>query len=108
MHDVATTPWDKAVTQLLIGAIFFAMRSCEYLRTSARDGAKRTKIMRVGGIMFKKEGLILNHAPDDLHKADIVRLTFEFQKNDRRDVCIHMFSTDDPVLNPVAAWAATV
>ena len=108
MHDIASTPWDKAVTQLLIGAIFFAMRSCEYLRTSARDGAKRTKVMRVGGIMFKKEGLILDHSSNDLHEADIVRLTFEYQKNDRRDVRIHMFRTDDPVLNPVAAWAMTV
>ena len=108
MNDIMTTPWEKAVTQLLIGAIFFAMRSCEYLRTSTREGTKRTKIMRLGGITFKKDRRTLDHSSPDLHTADIVRLTFEYQKNDRRDVSIHMFSTDDPVLNPIAAWAATV
>ena len=108
MHDLATTPWDMAVTHLLIGAIFFAMWSCEYLRTTTRDGTKRTKIMRLGGIVFKKDGRILNQNSPDLHEADIVRLTFEYQKNDRRDVSIHMFSTEDDILDPVAAWATTV
>ena len=108
MHDLAETAWDKAVTQLLIGAIFFAMRSCEYLKTSARDGAKRTKILRLGSFMFKKQGKILSQSSTELHTADLVRIKFEYQKNDRRDVCIHMFSTDDDILNPVAAWATTV
>ena len=108
MHDLAETAWDIAVTQLLIGAIFFAMRSCEYLKTSAREGEKRTKIIRLGGIQFKKNGRVLPHDAVDLHSADMIRMTFEYQKNDRRDVCIHMFATDDPVLNPVTAWAATV
>jgi len=31
MHEVSITPWDFAVTNLLITALFFAMRSCEYL-----------------------------------------------------------------------------
>jgi hypothetical protein len=108
MHDLAETSWDTAVTHLLIGAIFFAMRSCEYLKTSARDGEKRTKITRLRNIMFKKNGRILPHSSSELHTADLVRLRFEYQKNDRRDVCIHMFRTDDAILNPVAAWAFTV
>ena len=108
MHELAETEWDTAVTQLLIGAIFFAMRSCEYLKTTARDGTKRTKIICLAGIQFKKNGRILPHDSMDLHTADMIRIKFEYQKNDHRDVCIHMFATDDPVLNPVAAWAATV
>ena len=108
MHELAETEWDKAVTHLLIGAIFFAMRSCEYLRTSSRDGEKRTKIIRLGNIMFKKQGRILPNSSNELHTSDLVRIRFEYQKNDRRDVCIHMFGTDDVILNPVAAWAATV
>ena len=108
MHELAETDWDRAVSYLLIGAIFFAMRSCEYLKTAARDGDKRTKIIRMGGIMFKKNGRILPHSSTDLHTADLVRIKFEFQKNDRRDVCIHMFSTEDAILNPVSAWANTV
>jgi hypothetical protein len=108
MHDLAETNWDNAVTHLLIGAIFFAMRSCEYLKTSARDGEKRTKVIRLGNILFKKNGKVLPHSASNLHTADLVRLRFEYQKNDRRDVSIHMFRTDDAILNPVTAWAYTV
>ena len=35
-------------------------------------------------------------------------IIFEFQKNDKRDIQIHMFRTSDDVLNPVIAWATTV
>jgi hypothetical protein len=108
LNELAETRWDKAVSQLLIGAIFFAMRSCEYLKTTSRDGAKRTKILRLRNILFKKQGKILPHSSTDLHTADLVRITFEYQKNDKRDVSIHMFSTNDDVLNPVTAWASTV
>jgi hypothetical protein len=108
MYELASTPWDMAVTHLLIGAIFFAMRSCEYLKTSARESNKRTKILRLRNLIFKKNGRTIPHSSDALHEADIIRVKFEFMKNDRRDVCIHMFSTKDPVLNPVTAWAATV
>jgi hypothetical protein len=44
----------------------------------------------------------------DLSKAALVIITFEYQKNDRRDTQVHMFSTEDKVLNPVVAWAKTV
>jgi hypothetical protein len=108
MYELAETPWDSAVTHLLIGAIFFAMRSCEYLKTSSHESSKRTKILRMSSIIFKKDGKLLPHDSSALHTADIVRIKFEFQKNDRRDVCIHMFGTNDPILNPVAAWATTV
>jgi hypothetical protein len=40
--------------------------------------------------------------------ADMVRIRFCYQKNDKRDVCIHMFSSGDKILCPVRAWASTV
>ena len=40
--------------------------------------------------------------------ADIVMIIFEFQKNDKRDIQVHMFRTSDRSLNPVIAWARTV
>ena len=43
-----------------------------------------------------------------LEEADLVLVILEFQKNDRRDVQIHMFTTSDDVLNPVKAMAKTV
>ena len=108
MLDVATTPWQKATAWLLIGAIFFAMRSCEYLETTTPEKERRTKILRLRNLIFKKDGKTVPHSSPQLETSDIVMIIFEFQKNDKRDVQIHMFRTTDTVLNPVIAWATTV
>ena len=105
--DILITPRDKALSWLLIGAIFFAMRSCEYLKTSS-ETKKRTRIIRLRNIIFKKGLKILKHSNPKLEQADLVRIQFEFQKNNKRDVCIHMFRSGDKTLCPVIAWAKTV
>ena len=107
MHEIATSKRDQAVVWLLTGAIFFAMRSCEYLKTAPEE-SKRTKIIRVGNIRFKKGNSVVNHDHPNLHSSDLVRITFKFQKNDKRDVSIHMFRSGDKTLCPVIAWATTV
>ena len=52
--------------------------------------------------------MTLDHSDPDLTSADMVRIRFIYQKNDRRDVCIHMFKSGDPELCPVVVWANTV
>ena len=69
----------------MIGAIFLAMRSCKYLKTAAKE-LKRTKILRVGDITFKKGNKIMKHNSPKLHTSDLVRICFRLQKNDKRDV----------------------
>ena len=64
--------------------------------------------MRLKNIVFRKNGKHFQHDDALLHKADLVIITFEFQKNDKRDVSVHMFATEDKVLCPVVAWATTV
>ena len=108
MLEVATTPWQIATAWLCIGAIFFAMRSCEYLCTNTPEADRRTRILRLRNIIFKKQGSTIPHSSPQLDSADIVMIIFEFQKNDKRDIQIHMFRTSDNVLNPVIAWATTV
>ena len=105
--DIASSPRDEAIAWLLIGAIFFAMRSCEYLKTAATE-AKRTMIVKVKHIIFKKGNRIMSHSDRNLEKADLVSILFEYQKNDRRDVRVHMFRSGNKVLCPVIAWAKTV
>ena len=83
------------------------MRSCEYLKTAPEE-SKRTKILRVGNIVFKKGNRLLKHDDPALSQADLVRVRFVFQKNDKRDVQIHMFKSGDDLLCPVKAWAMTV
>ena len=108
MMEVSTTEWDIATSWLLIGGLFFAMRSCEYLQTSADESSKRTKILRLKNIQFTSKGRRIPHDSPNLEESDMVAINFEFQKNDRRDVQIHLFRTDDKILCPVKAWAATV
>ena len=107
MLHLSNSERDRAVSWLVIGALFFAMRSCEYLKTASEE-KKRTKIIRIGNITFKKGSKILDHSNPDLTTSDLVRIRFVFQKNDKRDVCIHMFRSGDKELCPVIAWARTI
>ena len=108
MLEIANSEWDRAVSWLLIGAIFFAMRSCEYLETKAKEEDRRTRILRLRNFKFRVKGGIVNWEAKDIHEGDLVIITFEYQKNDKRDVRVHQFSTTDSVLNPVLAWANTI
>ena len=110
MFEVSSTEWEIALTYLLILALFFAMRSCEYLETRYKEESKRTKILRCKNITFKKAGRILDHSVpfELLASADLVIILFEFQKNDWRNHSVHMFRTDDNLLCPVLAAAFTV
>ena len=108
LKEMATSHKDEAVAYLIIGAIFFAMRSCEYLKTSHSEDSKRTRILRMRNIIFKGGGILLNHTNQHLDTADMVAITFEFQKNNIRNKTVHMFRTGDLVLCPVRAWAYTV
>ena len=106
--ELATTEKDSALAWLFIGATFFAMRSCEYLKTNRNESIKRTRIVRIGNIIFKKEGMTLGHEVDNIWEADMVAITFEFQKNNKRNKTVHMFRTADDVLCPIRAWDTTV
>ena len=89
MSDIASTEKEKAITWILIGAIFFAMRSCEYLRTSSSEENKRTKILRTRNFKFKKNGITLRNSSTELESADMVVITFEFQKNKSHKQSVH-------------------
>ena len=110
MFEVSSTEWEIALTYLLVLALFFAMRSCEYLETRYAEESKRTKILRCKNITVKKDGKILDHSLplEVLASADIVIILFEFQKNDWRNHSVHMFRTGDNLLCPVLAAAFTV
>ena len=103
--SVRATEEDRAVGQLTVGAFFFAMRSCEY---SGVNGERRTKLLRLRNVQFFRGRRRMLHSERSLLSADSVSITFEFQKNDERDVTITQHCTHDAVLCPVRAWAALV
>jgi hypothetical protein len=101
------TKTDKGITQLTIGAAFFACRSCEYSKVP-RSKEKRTKLLQLRNIRFFKNGCRLPSQSNDLELADSVAITFEMQKNDEKFDTVTHGSTDDSVLCPVLQWAHLV
>ena len=101
----ATTQFHTGVTQLCIGALFFAMCSCEYTKVT---GDRHTNTITLGDIRFYHNKRLLPHNDPNLHLADIVSITFCYQKWDQCDDTITQHRTLDPVLCPVKAWAYTV
>ena len=110
MHALATSDWDVALSYLFIMALFFAMRSCEYLETRYPEESRRTKVLRCKNFKFKKDGkmLPLSSPLHLLQSADLVIITFEFQKNDWRNHSVHLFASTDHLLCPVKAAAFSV
>lgn len=112
---------DTALGELLIGALYFAMRSCEYTSTP-REKVQKTKLLRLCDLRFFRK------SPDGLHKdiphssplstllsAECVSITFVNQKNGERMATItqHKVTTTtakQPItrLCPVHAWGSLV
>ena len=90
---------DKKTVPLLIVALFFCMRSCEYLKTK-RCKNKRTKIVTLGGVRFFAGGKVLSFYDPNLHQADSVAITFADQKITTKLPSVHVetAAVDDPRL----------
>ncbi|KAI2493659.1 hypothetical protein MHU86_20874 [Fragilaria crotonensis] len=104
------TEIQQAVGQLVVGAFFFAMRSCEY---SEVNGNRRTRILRVADLDFRKDGRSVDLAEAQrLREADTVSVTYRNQKNGERGVTVtqHRTGGDEhsTALCPVRAFAGLV
>ena len=85
------SPFPLARATLACLAFFFCMRSCEYSRTTSNE-SKRTQILKVKNFRFFKNKRLLSHSNPALATADLVDVTFEFQKNDDRNESVGMHS----------------
>mmetsp|Transcript_4792 Transcript_4792/g.6205 ORF Transcript_4792/g.6205 Transcript_4792/m.6205 type:complete len:400 (+) Transcript_4792:13-1212(+) len=106
-HESSKTPFVQSLSMLLIGAIFFCMRSCEYLKVPAQEDRK-TKLLKLKNIRFFKNGKELPHNHLNLNSADVVSITYEDQKNRDKFNTVHLHKSKDPLLCPVKAWAHIV
>jgi hypothetical protein len=100
---------------LLVGAMFFAMRSCEYSQTNKANGIRKTRIITIENVRFfdttadghNKE--FTHPTPfSTLHKAKFVSITFVSQKNGEKMETITQHRTTSGTLCPVVSWAFTV
>ena len=95
-----------AFHQLIMLAVFFAMRSCEYFHIERGD--RRTKPVCLKSFTFRRHLRVLELTDPELHLADNVTILFEFQKKLTRNDAITQTASGDPTLCPVRAAAAIV
>jgi hypothetical protein len=104
-YQLALSDFDKALCTLFIGAFFFAMRSCEYLKV---QGTRKTKLLELRNIRFFKGNVSIPHSSSSIFSADCVSITFEFQKRDTKNDTITQHRSGDALLCPVKVWATIV
>ena len=99
---------DKACSELICGALFFGMRSCEYT-TTQNSSSKLTKILQLQDILFRDSNHNeLNHSdPLLLSHATLVAIRFPIQKNRTKGEVI-VQSKSNRALCPVSIWAQLV
>jgi hypothetical protein len=97
----------QAIGQLGGSALFFANRSCEYLKVPQSE-KRRTDILRLRNLRFFKSGRILSHNDPQLEFADCISKTFERQKKDERNDTVTQMASRDAILCPVRLDAALV
>jgi hypothetical protein len=92
---------------LSAGALFYAMRSCKYVKVS---GLKwRTKKIQLQDIWFFHGTQELSHDDPDLRfLAATISITFQFQKTDEGDETVTQHRTGDGTLCPAILWANIV
>jgi len=109
-YSKSCDPAALASSQLITGAFFFAMRSCEYSKTTSPKDSGTTKLLTIGNIRFFKARKLIAHSDLNLNKADIVSITFESQKNKEKfqTISMHKVSYSQTALCPVRSWAEIV
>jgi hypothetical protein len=101
------TDLEQATGKLATIGIFFAMRSCEYLKVAKPD-LWRTKILRRRNVRFFRGVEQLGNDHKELEFADCVAFTFEQQKKDKKMDTVTLMASQDARLCPVRAAAAIV
>ncbi len=101
---------EVAVSQLIVEAFFFAMRSCEY---SCVQGKRMTTVVGVEDIRFWANDEIVDADDSEgMRRADAVSVTFRRQQKNRDNgVLVTQHRTDktgDAEMCPVKALAALV
>ncbi len=94
-----STEIEQATGELATVGIFFAMRSCEYLKV-ANPNQQRTKILRMRNIRFFRGTEQLGHDHRELEFADCVALTFKRQKKEEKMDTVTLMASQDACLCP--------
>jgi len=102
-----TTELQRAIGQLTAVAIFFAMRSCKYLKVTQAE-KRRTDILRVRNLRFFRDGKLIEHSDPHLEFSDCISITFEMQKKDEKNDTVTQQASGAVSMCPVQMAAAIV
>ena len=91
---------------LAVGALFFGMRSCEYLGVKLA-AEKQTKVLSVRNVQFYLRNKKLDVRKDNPTSADYVAITFESQKNGEKLQTVIQHKSNRS-LCPVRAWGSLI
>ena len=91
---------------MAVGALFFGMRSCEYLGVKGADD-KQTKLLKIRNFQFFAKNERLNVSKDDITKASYMAITFESQKNGEKLQTVVQHRSNK-TLCPVKAWGKLI
>jgi hypothetical protein len=99
------TETQRAIGQLVAGAFFFAMRSCEF---SDAGGSRRTKTITMADVEFRRDGRkVVSDDAAELATADTVSITFRTQKNGEKGTTVTQHRTDGTTLGGVSLCPVT-
>mmetsp|Transcript_35270 Transcript_35270/g.79130 ORF Transcript_35270/g.79130 Transcript_35270/m.79130 type:complete len:352 (+) Transcript_35270:1924-2979(+) len=101
----ARHPRAKARAQLLGGALFWGLRSCEY--TYVRPGDRKTRPIQVKDLVFMAGKTVLPHDHPLLAYADTLTINFGDQKTEIRNEQVTQHNNLDCELNPIVNGADT-
>ena len=107
LFKIVSSKKEEAMAHMMIGAIYFAMRSCEYSEVSDAKN-KKTKLLCIKNFRFFQKGKELPLDLPKLSEAECVAITFEQQKNNMKNETVTQERSGDTLLCPVRAWAITI
>ena len=100
------TTKNKHIGLLATGALFYGMRSCEYLRVRNAH-QKQTKILKIENFKFFIKNKKLDNQKDNLMRADFLAITFVSQKNGEKFQSIIQHKSNR-TLCPIKAWGELI
>ena len=106
IYRQTNTDLNTAIGQLIAGAFFFGIRSCEY-STTPKGENKRTRILQKGGIHSYRKCRKISHDSGILHLSDKVSLIFLTHKKGVKNATVTQWRTTT-TLCLVGIWAEIV
>jgi hypothetical protein len=96
---------EKATAELLIGAFFLAMCSCEYCDVHRE---RKTKLLTINNFSFYKNNKLLSLNDNLIQEADFMKITFEFQKTDKKNQPVFHHQSGHLTLCPIKIWSSII